>query len=363
MPRSPDLDAPSRRQVIVEQVLSRFAEAERKAGAQSVDIVVAGHLVRLRFAGAALLSKVVPALAHLVAPTAPEAVPALSVCFWDRQSTGVGMIPPPWPLEGIGADSVIAGATEDGLRATFRIDRGVFTLLDVEARVCAIWMRDVTAIDRHDAAAPLRPQLASYFAKYGLAVTHGAAIATGGRGVLLGGRGGSGKSTTSLLCLEAGFDFAGDDYVLVDPGTGGDHTPPYVHSLYSTAKVLPRGGTRLPRIGDAFAEEPVEALSGDKAIAYLAPHVGARLSTGFPLVALLLPTVTGRPETRAVPISAAVALRGIAPSTILQNGDEGPRTLAILAGLASRLPCYRLELGSELEQIPMCIERIIAANG
>ena len=56
----------------------------------------------------------------------------------------------------------------------------------------------------------------------------------------------------------------------------------------------------------------------------------------------------------------ALALRGLAPSTIFQNGDEGPRTLAILARLASQVACYRLELGTDLAQIAPAIERLIA---
>jgi len=324
-----------------------------------------GRRAVLRFAGAAMAAKVLPAWAHLI--EANGSGPAdLTVYLWDTKSTGVAMVPPPWPVgtDGVmGAGNAIAGAAADGLRATFRGDNGLLTVLDIEAGVAVVWLRDAAGIDRHESAAPLRSLLATYFAQHGLAVTHGAAVGRRGRGVLLGGRGGSGKSTTSLLCLEAGLDYAGDDYVLIDAGTEGD-APPCVHSLYATGKVLPNSSVRMPEIGNAFQDASAILEHGDKAIAYLGVLVPERISRRFELVALLLPTVTGRNDTSVVRISSAHALRGLGPSTIFQNGDEGARTLAILAQLASRLACYRLELGTDLAQIPQVIERVIAgANG
>jgi len=342
-------------------LVARFEVAERAVGGTTVPLTMGGRRVVLRFAGAAMAAKMLPAVVHLVAARASGAAD-LTVYLWDTRSTGVAMIAPPWPvgIDGvIGAGNVIAGAAADGLRATFRGDNGLLTVLDVEAGVAVVWLRDAAGIDRHEAAAPLRSQLATYFAHHGLAVTHGAAIGREGRGVLLGGRGGSGKSTTSLLCLEAGLDYAGDDYVLIDAGAGAEARP-HVHSLYATGKVLPNSRVRMPEIGTAFEDASASAEPGDKAIAYLGTLVPERISRGFEVVALLLPSVTGRDDTGLVPISSAHALRGLAPSTIFQNGDEGPRTLAILARLASQVACYRLELGTDLAQIAPAIERLIA---
>ncbi len=44
---------------------------------------------------------------------------------------------------------------------------------------------------------------------------HGAAVGAAGNGILIGGRGGRGKSTLALSCLLAGMDFVSDDYVLL----------------------------------------------------------------------------------------------------------------------------------------------------
>lgn len=53
----------------------------------------------------------------------------------------------------------------------------------------------------------------------GLVPLHGACIGLGGRGALLMGASGSGKSTAALHCLLEGFDFVSEDSVFVTPDT------------------------------------------------------------------------------------------------------------------------------------------------
>jgi hypothetical protein len=53
----------------------------------------------------------------------------------------------------------------------------------------------------------------------GLAALHAACVGKGGRGVLLMGASGSGKSTVALHCLLRGLDFLSEDAVFVQPST------------------------------------------------------------------------------------------------------------------------------------------------
>lgn len=53
----------------------------------------------------------------------------------------------------------------------------------------------------------------------GLVPLHGACVGLGGRGALLMGASGSGKSTAALHCLLEGFDFVSEDSVFVTPDT------------------------------------------------------------------------------------------------------------------------------------------------
>lgn len=53
----------------------------------------------------------------------------------------------------------------------------------------------------------------------GLIPLHGACVGHGGRGLLLMGQSGAGKSTAALHCLLQGFDFVSEDSVFVAPAT------------------------------------------------------------------------------------------------------------------------------------------------
>ena len=76
--------------------------------------------------------------------------------------------------------------------------------------------------------------------------------------------------------------------------------------------------------------------------------------------AILLPRVTGLPDTRFKRVSVAMALAALAPSTIFQLPRAGNEALKFLAGFARNLPCYSLEVGTNLSTIPPVIEGILA---
>jgi hypothetical protein len=325
------------RRAVLDAVLECFARAARLAPSRTVGIQIAGHAVELRFAGDALPPRVLPALAHLAA--APVGAPALSVHLWDTASTGVTMIPPPWPLDPLGPGGIIPAAAGDGLFASVQPGNGLLQLVDVEAGVAVLWLRDAAELLRHEMAAPLRQIVAAWAEARGLCLTHGGAVARGGgSGILLGGPGGSGKSTCALLALGAGLDYLGDDYVLVDPARA------WVHALYATAKLAPASRARAGALAGWFAEEPPP---GEKAIAYLAPRLGEQAPRGAQLRALVLPRVGGGVATRVEPLGKAAALRGLAPSTVLQYNGDPARTLTSLRRLVDALPCHRLHLGSD----------------
>jgi hypothetical protein len=166
--------------------------------------------------------------------------------------------------------------------------------------------------------------------------------------VLLAGRGGSGKSTTTLLCLNDGMDYAGDDYCAVDC-----NAPIYIHSLYNTAKLLPRDLERFPELHKRiWNPQSLVENSPDKATFFLSDLAPERMSSGFTLRALLIPRVSGERDTYLTPCGPAAALAAIAPSTVAQLPSAGQADMDRMAELASKLPAHILHLGSDLAQIP-----------
>jgi hypothetical protein len=177
---------------------------------------------------------------------------------------------------------------------------------------------------------------------------HAGAVGKPDGGVLLVGKGGSGKSTCALASLTSALRYAGDDYTAVSLGPR-----PWVHSLFSTGKVEPDNLWRVPHLKPALTNP--ESLATEKAVVFVDQHFPDRPIEGFPLKAILLPTITGRRNTRAVPTSRAAALAAVAPSTVFQLHTAGREALRYMADLVGRAPAYVLELGTDVEEIPEVI--------
>jgi hypothetical protein len=59
--------------------------------------------------------------------------------------------------------------------------------------------------------------------------------------------------------------------------------------------------------------------------------------------------------------SPAEGLKALAPSTVLFFPGSGAEQLTWLARLATTLECHVLELGADLDDIPACLNALVAA--
>ena len=181
-----------------------------------------------------------------------------------------------------------------------------------------------------------------------LQAIHAGAVGNANGGVLIAGKSGSGKSTTTLACLTSGLLYAGDDYVLADIAA-----EPYVHSLYSTAKLVPDNCDRFPQLRPLVSNP--DKLHEQKALIYLRETFPPALSADFPLRAILLPRVTGLPDTKLAKAGAMDAFRAIAPTTLLHLTRATDEAARKISALCRSLPVYWLDAGTDLTQIPQVI--------
>jgi hypothetical protein len=325
-----------------------FREATFCRGTISCDYVIAGRRARVEFAGGAMYDRLAGAFAHLLATPSGEA--DLHVCIWDAASTGV----PDPPMPGVEVEDA-GGAPiqffEDGdVRAIVRWD--TLSVYDRAERRAWFWAPDPELMVSWDWASPLRQILHWWLGDIGLVQVHGGAVGLDDGGVLVVGRGGSGKSTTTLTCLGSKLHYAGDDFVgvQVDP-------EPFVHSLYSSGKLEPVHLERFPELAPWVAND----VRGpeDKAVVYAHRQPDSTATTGFPLRAILVPMITGRVDTACRATSPAHALGALAPSTIFQLHPPHPDALRLMGELARSVPCFSLELGTDLKQIPGTIDALL----
>jgi hypothetical protein len=348
--------AEDRKRAFFRALGSGFDQAAGAAGgAVERCFQVGGRRLRLRFAGPTLLPVLTPPLEHL-AVSAPGR-PDLTVYLWDTASTGVQPPPPPWSDDAYLARAGIDHGLGEKLHAAFFIDRGILYLFDATAGLGFYWVRDPRQVPPWDRAAPLRPLLNWWAGSGGGRLVHGAAVGLPGSGILLTAPGGSGKSTTALACLQAGLLFLGDDYVLVR-----DDGEPSVHSLYSSAKLVPRHLRRmLPRLETAVARS--DGLDGDKAVLLLAPGHRGRLTDGLPLCAIAVPRLSPTGRTAVRPASPVEVLTALAPTTLLQLPGTGSEALAALGRLVRRMPRYTLEVGTDLDEVVAAVRGLLREGG
>jgi hypothetical protein len=169
---------------------------------------------------------------------------------------------------------------------------------------------------------------------------------------LLSGRGGVGKSTTSLACLNADLRYVSDDYCLIaaDP-------EPYAYSVYNTAKLHSDTVRQISSVKPAVSARRFDDT--DKAVLFLYPHFAGKIITGFPLRAILIPVITGSRITTVTGASSGEALKALALSTMSQLAYAGQSSLSIMQKIVKEVPCYHLHLGRDLAAIPGVIAELV----
>ncbi|MBI4550867.1 MAG: serine kinase [Candidatus Latescibacteria bacterium] len=331
-----------------------FRQAEQAAGG-TIDRVyrIGGYPVRLRFAGAALIPRLVPALAHHEA-LSDGPPPALSICLWDSASLGTRMPPPPWSWDDYRARGEVRGYNDGHISTAFAMGSGVLSLLDASQNLALYWVHDARQLPAYESGAPLLTIFSWWMGRHDRQLVHAGAVGLPAGGVLLAGRGGTGKSTTALSCLHSPLSYVSDDYCLLATKPG-----PYAYSLYNSAKLDAESLRRLPHLAPALAQ--ADQLDGGKTLLFLRERYPDSITTGFPVRAILLSRVTGRVETTVRPASPTEGLKALAPSTIFQLSGAHHAALQTMAQVVKQVPCYHLELGTEVSRIPEVIAGVLSA--
>ncbi len=329
-----------------------FEDSAAQTGVIERRYTIAGRSVLMRFSGAAMLDRIGAAFAHLetVAALPIDAQPVLRINIWDSVSTGAEA-PPVLGGELAGDSSgPIYYFEEDGVQAIARWN--TLSVYDSVAGEAWYWAPDAAEMLSWDWASPMRMILHWWLGRDGILQVHGGAVGVPTGGVLVVGRGGSGKSTTTLSCLNGavntGLQYAGDDFVAI-----ATQPAPYVHSLYGSGKLESHHLERFPNLLAAVAN-PIQGPN-DKAVVYAERYLPGVSTAGFPLLAVVVPRVAGVRDTRVVPASKGAALAALAPSTLFQLHPPHPDALAGMASLVRQVPCFTLELGTDLEQISTSI--------
>jgi hypothetical protein len=348
-PAAPDNPNPA---AFFETALQACKEAQEAAGGP-VDrfYSIGGLVLRLRFAGRALVPLIAPALEHLVVQ--PAETPAFTIHLWDSVSSGTTMPSAPWSLEDYGPRGEVRGYNDERFHTVFHLGSHTLKMLDARQNVGLFWIRDARDVPFYESGAPLQAILHRWMGANGHQLLHAGAVGMASGGVLLAGRGGSGKTSTALACVFAGLLYAGDDYVLLS-----DEGVPFVYSLYNSAKLDPDNLDRFPHLAGRVVNS--DRLDTEKAVVFLHQHWPDQVSSGFPLRAIAVVRIGDGRRTEISVAPPAMALKALAPSTVLQLSGAGRRDFKRIASLVKRVPCFCLDVGTEPGEIARTISTLLS---
>ncbi|MES2176675.1 MAG: hypothetical protein V4550_02325 [Gemmatimonadota bacterium] len=313
---------------------------------------VAGRTVTVRFAGAALVGELTRAISHLTADAAAD--PDLTICVWDSESSGIALPDTPWPVQAFQDRREMWGVNGERVRVVYEFaEEPRLHVYDRERKTAILWAQSAKGICFYERAAPFFRPFHWALGERGLQLAHAAAVGSSAGGVLLGGKGGSGKSTTTLACLAAGLGAAGDDYVMLEDGT-----TPMAHSLYNKAKLFANHmRDAMPALLASVVNR--EEMEAEKAVVQIDDVYPGQLVVSMPIRAVLVPHITGEQKSELVESSSALGITAIAPSTVFQLRWAGREDFERIASVVRRVPNYQLRLGRNLEHAAETIARLL----
>lgn len=324
----------------------RFLKAKESAGEFHHFYQIGGTTVRLLFAGENLIPHLTPALEHLRTPKVD--FPDLTLCIWDSDSTSVGMVFPPCKRESFTDRGDIWGFNSSRIKTAFHWIECSVNLMDHSTKTGIYWVQRAGTLPYWVHASPLRTLFHWWMEKNGCQLLHAAAVGTEEGAVLLSGKGGIGKSTTALSCLQSGLYYFADDYLIVrlEPG-------PLVYSLYCTAKLNADHVANFPEFSKLVRNST--RLDREKAVIFLYSQFEKQIVSEMPLKAILIPKLVNLDESRLTPVPSWQIQHATSFTTMCQLPNVGRHTHDFICRLSSTSPGYTLELGRDLKKIPFTI--------
>lgn len=247
---------------------------------------------------------------------------------------------PLWQDINCDAKAFQAAAAKAGFRAAYPLIPRFWQFFDTKRRVGIQIARHAADRPKWDTGAPLRLYLHWLLAGNGSRLVHGASLGLDGRGVLILGKGGAGKSATTLAGLAAGLVTTGDDYVALDM-----RASPSVRLLYRIVKQNREGLDRVANLRGMLANrvpnwqgkiefDPVDFFPGA-----MAERLG--------LVAILLPRIAHAARPTIAPTAPASAMLALMSTNLHQHIGEAETGMAFFGDMLRRLPCFSIELAQD----------------
>jgi hypothetical protein len=312
----------------------------------------AGFNVRIRCAGSRLSSLHEKVFHHLRVEEVgiSEEQFDLTIDLWDEEQTKF-----PCPVDLISDESqklrTVTASKNSRILADQDSDTSIF--LDRKDRRIIASFASAYKMNNYDLSKPFNRLLALWYRDMNVEVIHSSMISKNKKGILFLGEGGSGKTTSALSCLNDGFNYLGDDHV----GLTKVNDIFFGYSLFASALINTNHFKQFPQLQKFELQKNIQRDA--KSIIYFANEHSNKIDNSAEIAVLLLPKVVDSKHTSFRKAGKGETFLAVAPSSLRLQISPNKKAFDTISHLIDRIPSYCLELGTDLDEIPKCVNEII----
>ncbi len=189
--------------------------------------------------------------------------------------------------------------------------------------------------------------------RFGRFPLHAGALSVDGRGILLPGSTGAGKSTLTVALIRAGFDFLSDDTVFLEGFVDGIVVSGFPDEIDVTENTV----TMFSELAD-LAGQPLRP-GRDKHGFRVEEIYGITPATRCRPAALVFPRVVPGSSPQLEMLKPSEALLELIPNVLLTQPEAVQSHLDMLARLVGTVPCYSFRLGVHLDAATACLAELV----
>jgi energy-coupling factor transporter ATP-binding protein EcfA2 len=184
-------------------------------------------------------------------------------------------------------------------------------------------------------------------------MVHAAGLAVAGRGLLVAGQSGAGKTTLALALLRAGFDFLADETVFL----AGEKNALRILAFPDEADVTAQTLGFFPELHRLMRspkpkERPKQAFCSTRAYG-VAPCWDC-----VPEI-IVFPQPAGCHQSILTPMPKAEALMQLVCNVVRTESRSSQAHLDALAGLVKNSRCFRLQTGRDFDRLPALLRSVM----
>lgn len=264
----------------------------------------------------------------------PKAQGSFSIHVWD--SSFPDILPDfTWAEEFIFSNQVIPIEVTFPYRVLFDRGQGMISVLNLQNGQGAIWMRDHSQLDPRCFVSPFRTIISWIADTFNAEIVHASGIDIEGKGILISGPSGSGKSSLSIYAANRGFGILSDDAVLFEKGI--------LYPVYSRAKI------EIDNRFIAFDKLNTFKLENSPSSKRILPlsEFGDNFVNNVRMYAFLFPHISGNSSIRSLNVTEASD--NLIKHSLRELFGGLPTNSIRLALMLKKFPKYGIELSGDIE--------------